>query len=318
MEASQDSAALSGQGRRYPSVIHAIGNTPVVRLQPLERETDGAHIYLKLEYANPGGSVKDRAARQMILDALAGGRLRQGVTLIDSTSGNTGVAYAMIGAALGLRVALVMPANVSAPRKAIVRAYGAELILSDPMLGSDGAIEHCQRLVDAEPERYFYCDQYANLSNPKAHWLSTGPEIHAQVGAELTHVVLGLGTSGTCMGTTRYLRQHLPHVRCLALQPSEALHGLEGLKHMASSLKPAIYDEQVPHEHLAIDTETGWDMADRIARETGLHVGHSSGANIAGALQVAKAHPNARVLTIACDRGDRYFAPLKWERNYTW
>ncbi len=318
MHPSQDSEDFSQPGRRYTSVIHAVGNTPVVRLLPLERETDGSHIYLKLEYANPGGSVKDRAARQMVLDALADGRLRPGMTLIDSTSGNTGVAYAMIGAALGIPVALVMPANVSAPRQAIVRAYGAELILSDPMHGSDGAIEHCQDIVAAAPERYFYCDQYTNPSNPKAHWLSTGPEIHAQIGAELTHVVLGIGTSGTCMGTTRYLRQHLPRVRCLALQPSEALHGLEGLKHMASSLKPAIYDEGVPHQHIAVDTERGWDMADRIARETGLHVGHSSGANIEGAFQVAKAHPNARVLTIACDRGDRYFAPMRWERDYTW
>lgn len=302
----------------FASAVFAVGNTPVVRLRSLEAQTEGSEIYLKLEYMNPGGSVKDRAARQIILDAIAAGHLGDGQTLIDATSGNTGVAYSMIGAALGIPVALVMPSNVSAPRKAIVKAYGAKLIESDPMLGSDGAITHCKALVDASPGGYFYADQYSNPSNPMAHVLSTGPEIKAQLGDRLTHVVLGLGTSGTCMGTTRYMREALPAVKCIAMQPADALHGLEGLKHMESSIKPAIFDASVPDAHCFVGTEDGWDMAEQVAETDGLHVGHSSGANIYAALQVAKAKPGARVVTIACDRGDRYFSPLKWEQQYVW
>jgi cysteine synthase B len=304
--------------RRIDSVVDAVGETPLVRLRKLERDCPGVELYVKLEYANPGGSVKDRPALQIMKDALADGRLGPGKTLIDATSGNTGVAYAIFGAALGQRIALVMPENVTEARKRVARAYGAEIIFSDPMEGSDGAIRLAQRLVGEDPDRWFYADQYSNPSNPKAHYLGTGREILEQVGDRLTHFVTGLGTTGTMMGTTRRLREHDRPIRCIALEPSDALHGLEGLKHMASSIVPAIYDPGVPDEIRPVDTDDGWDMADRLAAEEGLHVGHSAGANVAGALAVARELAEGCVVTIACDRGDRYFAPMKWERYYEW
>ncbi len=312
------------RARRLDRVIEAIGKTPLVRLARLSelRGTNDVKVYAKLELSNPGGSVKDRAARQMILAALEAGQLGRGVTLIDSTSGNTGVAYAMIGAALGLDIELVVPRNVTEPRKRVARAYGAKLTFSDPMEGSDGAIRHVRKLVDAAPGRYFYPDQYSNPGNPLAHYLGTGQELIDDLGRELTHFVAGVGTSGTMMGTTRRLKEAPFPVRCLAVEPSEALHGLEGLKHMGSSLVPAIYDPSVPDQTLRVQTEAGWEMADRLAREEGLHVGHSSGANVFAAIEVAKdclarGEP-ATIVAIVCDRGDRYFAPMKWERSYVW
>ncbi len=304
--------------RRIDSIVDAVWNTPLLRLLKIERECPGVELYLKLEYANPGGSVKDRPALQMMQDAIADGRLTRDKTLIDATSGNTGVAYSLFGAALGYKIALVMPANVSKARKEITQAFGTELIPSDPMEGSDGAIRMVRELVAEHPNRYFYADQYENPSNPKAHYLGTGREILEQVGDRITHFVTGLGTSGTMMGTTRRLKEHPRPIRCIALQPADALHGLEGLKHMASSLVPGIYNESVPDEILPVETEAGWDMADRVAREEGLHIGHSSGANVYGALQVAKTLSQGCVVTIACDRGDRYFAPMKWEKKYVW
>jgi cysteine synthase B len=304
--------------RRVESIVDAIGETPLVRLRRIERECPGVELYLKLEYANPGGSVKDRPALQMMLDAIRDGRLTKDKILIDATSGNTGVAYSLYGAALGYRVALVMPSNVSKARKEITQAYGTELIPSDPMEGTDGAIRLVRELVAAHPDRYFYPDQYSNPSNPKAHYLGTGREILEQVGDRLTHFVAGLGTSGTMMGTTRRLKEHDARIRCVALEPAEALHGLEGLKHMASSLVPAIYDASLPDEILPVGTEEGWDMADLLAREEGLHVGHSTGANVYGALEIAKRLEKGCIVTIAPDRGDRYFAPMKWEKKYEW
>lgn len=304
--------------RRIGSIVEAVGDTPMVRLRSLERECPGVELFLKLEYANPGGSVKDRPALRMILDAIADGRLTKDKTLIDATSGNTGVAYSLYGAALGYRVALVMPSNVSKARKEITGAYGTELIYSDPMEGTDGAIRRVRELVAESPERWFYPDQYSNPSNPKAHYLGTGREILEQVGDRLTHFVAGLGTSGTMMGTTRRLKEHDARIRCVAVEPAEALHGLEGLKHMATSMVPAIYDASLPDEILPVGTEEGWDMADRIARDEGLHIGHSSGANVYGALEVAKRLERGCVVTIAADRGDRYFAPMKWEKKYVW
>lgn len=304
--------------RRIGSIVEAVGDTPMVRLRSLERECPGVELFLKLEYANPGGSVKDRPALRMILDAIADGRLTKEKTLIDATSGNTGVAYSLYGAALGYRVALVMPSNVSKARKEITGAYGTELIYSDPMEGTDGAIRRVRELVAESPERWFYPDQYSNPSNPKAHYLGTGREILEQVGDRLTHFVAGLGTSGTMMGTTRRLKEHDARIRCVAVEPAEALHGLEGLKHMATSMVPAIYDASLPDEILPVGTEEGWDMADRIARDEGLHIGHSSGANVYGALEVAKRLEHGCVVTIAADRGDRYFAPMKWEKKYVW
>ena len=305
--------------RRVESIVDAVGDTPMVRLRNLEKDCEGdVELYLKLEYCNPGGSVKDRPALQMIRDALADGRFGEGKTLIDATSSNTGVAYSLYGAALGVRVALVMPSNVSQARKEITQAYGTELIYSDPMEGSDGAIEQVREIVRKEPDRWFYPDQYSNPSNPKAHYLGTGSEIVAQVGDRLTHFVTGLGTTGTMMGTTRRLKEHRASIRCIALEPDDAFHGLEGLKHLASSIVPNIYDASVPDAIMPVGTDAGWDMADRVAREEGLHIGHSAGANVWGALEVAKTLKTGCVVTIACDRGDRYFAPMKWEKKYVW
>ena len=309
--------------RRIDSICEAVGNTPMVRLRALEAECPGVALYLKLEYANPGGSVKDRPALQIIEDARADGRLTDDKILIDATSGNTGVAYSLFGAALGLRVQLVMPSNVSQARKDIIAAYGTEILYSDPMEGSDGAIRQVRELVAKSPDRYFYADQYRNPSNPRAHYLGTGREILEAVGPELRAFVAGLGTSGTMMGTTRRIKEHDASIQCIAIEPDDALHGLEGLKHMQSSLVPEIYDATVPDEVLGVRTEDGWDMADTVARLEGLHIGHSSGANVFGALQVAKRFagpdgPGGCVVTIACDRGDRYFAPLRWEKIYVW
>ncbi|MDH3201619.1 MAG: cysteine synthase family protein [Myxococcales bacterium] len=304
--------------RKMESIVEAVGHTPLVRLRAMEKETPGVKIYLKLEYANPGGSVKDRPALQMMLDAIEQGTLTKDRILIDATSGNTGVAYSLFGAALGYRVALVMPSNVSKARKDITEAFGTEIIYSDPMEGSDGAIRKARELVAADPDRYFYSDQYSNPSNPRAHYLGTAQEILDQVGDEITHFVAGLGTSGTCMGTTRRLREHSRKIECIALEPAEALHGLEGLKHMASSIVPEIFDPDVPDEILPVGTDAGWDMSDRLAAEEGLHVGHSTGANVAGALEIAKRVEEGCIVAIACDRGDRYFAPMKWEKRYEW
>lgn len=304
--------------RQMESIVDAVGDTPMVRLRSLEKDAPGTKIYLKLEYANPGGSVKDRPARQMMLDAIEDGRLTNDKILIDATSGNTGVAYSLFGAAMGYRIHLVMPSNVSQARKDITEAFGAEIIYSDPMEGSDGAIVMVRKMVAENPDRYFYPDQYSNPSNPRAHYLGTGAEILEQVGDEITHFVAGLGTSGTCMGTTRRLREHSRKIECIAVEPAEALHGLEGLKHMASSLVPEIYDPKLPDEILPVGTDAGWDMSDRLAAQEGLHVGHSTGANVAGALEIAKRAEASCVVAIACDRGDRYFAPMKWEKHYEW
>lgn len=300
------------------SIVEAVGNTPLVRLRNVARETPDVKVYLKLEYTNPGGSVKDRPALQIIRDAIADGRLTKDKILIDATSGNTGVAYSIFGAALGYRIALVMPENVSQARKDITRAYGTELIFSDPMEQSDGAIRYCRELVKQQPDKYFYADQYRNPSNPRAHYLGTGQEILDQVGDEITHFVAGLGTSGTMMGVTQRLHEHPRKITCIAMQPAEAMHALEGLKHMDSSIVPEIYDASLPDEHMTVTTDDGWDMADRLAAEEGLHVGHSAGANVFAAVEIAKRIGKGCVVTIACDRGDRYFAPMRWEKHYEW
>jgi len=303
---------------RHDSIVEAVGNTPLIRLRHIERETPKVKIYLKLEYTNPGGSVKDRPALLMIQDALADGRLTPDKTLIDATSGNTGVAYSLFGAALGVRITLVMPSNVSQARKNITQAYGTELIYSDPLEGSDGAIRLCRKLVGENPEKYFYPDQYSNPCNPRAHYLGTGAEILEQVGDEITHFVAGVGTSGTLMGTVRRLHEHQRPIVCVGVEPEEALHGLEGLKHMASSIVPPIYDAHLADRMMTVATEDGWEMADRLGREEGLHIGHSTGANVAAAAQIAREIGEGCVVTIACDRGDRYFAPMRWEKVYEW
>ena len=308
--------------RSLPTVAALVGHTPLVRLGKLASSLPGIEIHAKLEYFNPGGSVKDRPALQMMRDAIADGRLTRAHTLIDSTSGNTGVAYSWLGAALGYRVALVMPANVSAARKQIVAGYGAEVIYSDPMEGSDGAIRHVRRLVEAAPERYFYPDQYSNPSNPQAHEVSTAPEIVAQTGDRVTHFVCGMGTSGTLMGTGRGLKAHRPGIQVVGVEPLEPMHGLEGLKHMASSIVPGIYREDGMDEKLSISTDEGWDMAERLRDEEGLLVGHSAGAAMAGALRIgerlAATGSSGVIVTLFADRADRYFEPARWERDYGW
>jgi cysteine synthase B len=306
--------------RRVSSVVDLVGNTPLIRLRSVEeRAGGGVEIWAKCEFENPGGSVKDRAARQIMLDALADGRL-QGKRLIDSTSGNTGVAYSMIGAALGVPVTLVMPANVSVARVNITRAYGTELVFSSEMEGSDGALVVARQMADADPERYFYPNQYANPSNPKAHYLGTGAEILRALGDRISHFVAGIGTTGTIMGTGRRLKEHTRKVEVVAIEPDDAFHGLEGLKHLQSSIVPPIWQpDGIVDRRLPMSTDEAWDASERLCREEGVFVGHSAGANVAGACQVAReAGPGAVVVTVLPDRGDRYFAPMKWERHYVW
>lgn len=302
--------------RPLESVADAVGNTPLVRLARLAADlAPRVEVWAKLEWFNPGGSVKDRAALAMMQDALGRGELVAGGprALIDSTSGNTGVAYAWLGAALGVKVALVMPSNVSSARKALARVYGAEVLFSDPMEQSDGAIRLVRKLVAEAPERWYYPDQYSNPWNPRAHELGTAEEIWRQTEGRVTHFVAGLGTTGTAMGTTRGLKKRNAAVRGIAVEPAEALHGLEGLKHLASSLVPAIYDPAELDEVMAVSTDEGWDVAERLAREEGLLAGHSSGAAAAGALRVARrlheAGGQGVVVTVLADRADRYFEP---------
>lgn len=308
--------------RRIDSIVEAVGDTPLLRVRLATKNAPDVPVYAKLEFENPGGSVKDRAALRMIQDAIADGRLTKGKTLIDSTSGNTGVAYSLFGAALGIPVRLVMPSNVSQARKDIARAFGTEVVYSDPLEGSDGAIRLVKQIVAEEPDRWFYPDQYANPSNPLAHYHGTGNEILRDVGDRISHFVAGLGTSGTMMGTARRLREHHRPIRCVAVEPDSPLHGLEGLKHMESSLVPEIYDRSMHDELVRVSTEDGWDMADRLAREEGLHVGHSAGANVFCAVKIAErlqaeGRPGC-IVAIVPDRGDRYFSPMKWEKRYVW
>lgn len=295
------------------SLADAVGRTPLVRLERIDRETPGVEIWAKLELCNPGGSVKDRPALQMLLDAEADGRLRSGMAIIDSTSGNTGIALALYGSARGYRVTLVMPENVSTARKNLIRAYGAEIVFSDPLEGSDGAIRLVRELVEREPARYFYTDQYGNGSNPRAHFLTTGPEILSVLGDRLTHFVTGIGTSGTIMGTGRRLKRHRADIQVIGVEPDDAFHGLEGLKHLASSIVPRIYDPTVLDETSFIDTESGWQTTARLGAEEGLLVGHSSGANVEGALRVARrlaaAGEKGVIVTILCDHAARYVEP---------
>lgn len=290
------------------SLVEMIGNTPLVRLNHVTAGlAEGVQIWAKLEYMNPGGSIKDRPARQIILDAMAEGKLGRGQTLIDATSGNTGIAYAMLGAALGVPVALVMPANVSPQRKHIIETFGAEIISSDPMAGSDGAIELVRELVEGAADgEYFYANQYCNPSNPLAHTLTTAAEIWNQTHGQVTHFVASTGTSGTLMGTGRGLRARNAEVKTIGAQPADAFHGLEGLKHMPSSIVPGIYNEDELDDIRWIETEDGWDMAARLAREEGLPAGNSAGANVCAALEVARTLEAGFIVTVICDHADRY------------
>jgi S-sulfo-L-cysteine synthase (O-acetyl-L-serine-dependent) len=290
------------------SITQLVGNTPLVRVRTFEREFPELEVYAKLEWFNPGGSVKDRAALAMIEDGERRGALTKDKVLIDSTSGNTGVAYAMVCAAKGYRCRLVMPENVSEERKQLVTAYGAEIVFSDGMEGSDGAIRLCHELISQHPERYFYPDQYSNPANPLAHYNGTAVEILEQTGGRLTHFVAGLGTTGTFVGTARRLKEHDPSIRTIAIQPEDAFHGLEGLKHLPSSIVPKIWDESWADEVWGAPTEPAYDLARSLARTQGLLVGHSCGAALWGVRKLAEQVGKATVVTVFPDGGDRYLS----------
>src|SRR5215208_5153863 len=275
-----------GQSPSVSSVVHLIGNTPLIRLSGVEAGLRNVELYAKAEWRNPGGSVKDRAAARMIADGERSGALTTEKIIIDATSGNTGIAYAMIAAARGYRVRLCVPENVTPERKRILKAFGAEIVFTDPMEGSDGAIMRAKAMFAEHPELYFYPDQYNNAGNWLSHYDTTAPEIIEQTGGRLTHFVAGLGTSGTFVGAGRRLREFNPSIRLISVQPDSPLHGLEGLKHMETAIVPGIYDRTVADEDLGVSTEDAFDLTRRLAHQ-GLFVGISSGANLAGALNVA-------------------------------
>jgi S-sulfo-L-cysteine synthase (O-acetyl-L-serine-dependent) len=294
------------------SLLDLIGNTPLVRLAGLEAATPGVELYAKAEWQNPGGSVKDRAAARMIEEGVRSGALEPGGTILDATSGNTGIAYAMIGAARGYRVRLCVPANVTSERVRMLRAYGAEVILTDAMEGSDGAIREARRLYAADPT-VFYPDQYNNDANWRAHYDTTGVEIWEQTDGRVTHFVAGLGTSGTLTGAARRLRELNPRIRIASLQPDGPLHGIEGLKHMASSIVPGIYDPSLADEDLRVSTEDAYAMTRRLAVRDGLLVGISSGAAAVAALRVASRLERGVVVTVFPDGGTRYLSEHFWD-----
>jgi cysteine synthase B len=297
------------------SVFDMIGRTPLVRLHQFERETPGVELYAKAEWQNPGGSVKDRAAARMILEGEASGKLVRGKTILDATSGNTGIAYAMVGAARGYTVRLCVPENASPERKLILRALGAELVLTSPLEGSDGAIREARRLYAQDPDRYFYPDQYSNDANWRAHYDTTAPEIIEQTSGRITHFVAGLGTSGTFIGTGRRLRAYSPAIKLISFQPDSPFHGLEGLKHMASAIVPAIYDPTLADEDLRIDTDEAYRMVRRLAREEGMLAGISSGAAMVATLHVARRLDRGVVVTVFPDGAEKYLSESFWTVN---
>jgi len=298
------------------SVIDAIGNTPLIHLPRLSEDLPGIEIYGKAEFLNPGGSVKDRPAANMILDGEKTGRLTRDRIILDSTSGNTGIAYAMIGASRGYRVRLCLPSNASEERKRMLHAFGAEVILTDPAEGSDGAIRRVREVYEQDPDLYFYPDQYNNPANWKSHFETTAVEIMDQTGGRITHFVACMGTSGTFMGTTRRLRRDLPHVRCCSAQPSSGFHGLEGLKHMPTAIVPGIYDPELADENYWIETEDAYAMTRRAGREEGVLIGISAGANLVAAREigrqlVAEGRPGV-IVTVLCDGAAKYLSEPFW------
>jgi cysteine synthase B len=300
--------------RPSSSVLDMIGRTPLVRLHRFEREIPaGVELYAKAEWQNPGGSVKDRAAARMILEGEASGALTKDRTILDATSGNTGIAYAMVGAARGYKVTLCVPANASPERKLMLRALGAHLVLTNPLEGgTDGAIREARRMYAEHPEKFFYPDQYNNDANWRAHYDTTGPEIIEQTSGRLTHFVAGLGTSGTFVGTGRRLRKFNPAIRLISFQPDAAFHGLEGLKHMESAIVPGIYDASLADEDLRVSTERAHEMVRRLAREEGLLAGVSSGAALAVMLDVARRLDSGVVVTIFPDGAEKYLTDNFW------
>jgi cysteine synthase B len=299
------------------SLLDRIGNTPLLRLERVVHGLDGVTLLAKAEWFNPGGSVKDRAAAAMVREGRASGSLRPGKVLLDATSGNTGIAFAMLGAALGFPVLLAMPSNVSLERKRILQAYGAQVEWTNPDEGSDGAIRRARELAANDPERFCYMDQYSNNANWRAHYETTGPEIWRQTFGKITHFVAGLGTSGTFVGTVRRLREWNPSLQAISMQPDSPFHGLEGLKHMASAIVPAIYDPHLANRDVEVETEAAYAMAKRLAREEGLLVGISAAAAVVASLQVAKeeatAGRSATIVTVLPDSADKYLSERFWE-----
>src|SRR5579863_3887391 len=302
----------------HPSLtlLDRIGNTPLLRLAKVDDDIPGVEIYAKAEFFNPGGSVKDRAGMNMILEGERDGRLTKDRILLDATSGNTGIAYAMICAIKEYRVKLCLPANASRERKQILTAYGAEMVFSDPGEGSDGAIRLCKEIYEADPEKYFYPDQYNNPANWRAHFEGTGREIIEQTGGAVTHFVTSMGTSGTFVGTSRRLKRDLPNVKCISAQPSSGFHGLEGLKHMPTAIVPGIYDPSLADDNVWIETEEAYAMCRRLAREEAVLAGISSGANLVAACKVAsdlaKAGKRGVIVTVLCDGAYKYLSESFW------
>lgn len=295
------------------AITELVGNTPLVEIRNIARGLcPEVRVLAKLEGFNPGGSVKDRPALRMIREAIRTGQLQPGRTIIDSTSGNTGIAIAMVGAALGYRVRLVLPSNVSEERKGIIRFFGAETVYSDPLEGSDGAIRLCREIVADDTETYFKPDQYFNPMNSQAHYDTTGPEIYRQTEGSITHFVAGIGTGGTVMGTGRFLKERDPRIRVIGVEPDAALHGLEGLKHMASSIVPGIYHEEELDLKVPVATEDAYDMVYRLSQEEGLLVGQSSGAAMHAALSIARQLSHGTVVTVFPDFGSRYMTTNLW------
>jgi S-sulfo-L-cysteine synthase (O-acetyl-L-serine-dependent) len=300
------------------SLMDRIGNTPLLRLDALTRDLPGVALLGKAEWYNPGGSVKDRAAANIVAEGRRTGKLPPGKILLDATSGNTGIAYAMLGAAEGFPVTLCMPENVSRERKQILQGYGANILYTDPGDGSDGAIRLARELASRHPDQYFYADQYSNEANWKAHYHTTANEIWQQTQGRVTHFLSMLGTSGTFMGTTRRLKELNPRVQCISLQPDSSFHGIEGAKHMASAIVPGIYDAALADENLEISTEDAYAMARHLSRGAGLLVGISSAAAVVGCLKIAHDLPlkkghEAVIVTILCDSGDKYLSERFWQ-----
>lgn len=296
------------------NILDYIGNTPLIELKKISEQTNGSRIFAKAEFLNPSGSVKDRAAKAMILEGIRKGELTKGRTILDATSGSTGIAYSMIGALLGCPVVLCMPANVNSDRKKIIKAYGTKIIETDPLEGSDGAYCMAKELAGREPEKYFYPDQYNNAANWQAHFDTTGEEIWRQTNRTVTHFVAGAGTSGTFVGTVRRLKQYSPAVKGILMQPDFPFHGLEGIKHMASTINPGIFDKELADEEIPVSTEAAYQMTRKLAKEEGLLTGISSAANVLAALEVSRKAPKGSVIvTVLCDGGYRYLSDPVWE-----
>ncbi len=307
-------AVTLGLSRAFPSIVDLIGNTPLIRLSSFETGLRNVELWAKAEWRNPGGSVKDRPAARMMLEGERSGALTRSKILLDATSGNTGIAYAMIGAARGYRVRLCVPENVTPERKRILRAFGAEVVFTDPMEGSDGAIIRAKAMYGAEPDVYFYPDQYSNAGNWLSHYDTTGPEIIEQTEGRLTHFVAGLGTSGTFVGAGRRLREFNRSIRLISVQPDSPLHGLEGLKHMGTAIVPGIYDPSLADEDIGVGTEEAFELTRELALG-GLFVGISSGANLAGALRVARRASDAVIVVVFCDGGEKYLSERFWDES---